>query len=610
MLTLNVDNKVFKNSLLNIVGIPSLFFIISILMIHYQSKILMDIYYEGEKITETKLSVAEYFRLYVDMESSLRGYTLSGDKKYLEPFVEAEILKGEYKEVVFENLTGHEYLISKKYRELVQASESWYNFYALKVPKSKSESITEELRKEAREKFDQIRDKYKEITALLDQKNTELKTKAEVINNYTLYLQLIVIFMFIVFMYILLKKQVSTLVSSYKNLIQKNEIQMLKTEEASKAKDLFLANMSHEIRTPLGAILGFVELALEEKSLNTETKSHLLFVRRNGIHLLNLVEDLFDLSKVGSNKLEVFNDQTDVLEIIKDIKDIFSSQCENTNVKLDLIVTNNINRYVETDPVRLKQILTNLVGNAIKFSKSGDSVKFIISECDGVTNFDIIDQGMGIPEEKQDLIFTAFEQVDVNHTRKFGGAGLGLSISKNLAQLLKGDLELVESKINVGSHFRASFELKPLDSVTFSQQNIQIEELPDGEVKKNHNFSHLKGKKVLLAEDSKENQILFKIFLESEGLIVDVAESGMEAVKLAFNQSHDIILMDIQMPGLDGYEATKILKDAGYDKKIIALTAHSIAGEKEKCLKLGFDGYLSKPVSKVNLLLTIAKLID
>jgi CheY-like chemotaxis protein/two-component sensor histidine kinase len=325
---------------------------------------------------------------------------------------------------------------------------------------------------------------------------------------------------------------------------------------------------------------------------------------------LNLVEDLFGLSKVGSNKLEVCHEKTDLLQLIKDIKNIFSSSCENTKIKLNLIVTDEINRYVESDPVRLKQILTNLVGNAVKFSKTGDEIKFIVSKREDQIVFDVIDQGLGIPEEKQDSIFTAFEQVDINHTRQFGGAGLGLSISKNLASLLKGNIELVESKINIGSHFRASFTLNSFGSMTFSQKNIEIQETPKTLAKVEHKFKNLNGKKILLAEDSKENQILFKIFLESEGLIVDTAESGLDAVKFAFNKSHDLILMDIQMPGLDGYEATKILKDAGYDKKIIALTAHSIAGEKEKCLKLGFDGYISKPVSKINLLLTISKFID
>ncbi len=610
MNNMTVDNKVFRNSLLNIVGIPSIFFIISILMIHYQSKFLMDIYYESEKITETKLSISEYFRLYVDMETSLRGYTLSGDKKYLEPFVEAEKLKNNYKEVVFKKLTNHEYQVSKKYRQLVKASEAWYTFYALKVPKSESSSITEQFRQEARAKFDLIRDQFKDMNLLLDQINYDLKSKATNISLITFYLEIAIVFIFIIILYILLKKQVMTLVSSYRNLIQVNELQRIKTEEASKAKDLFLANMSHEIRTPLGSILGFVELALEDQKLQAETKSHLLFVKRNGVHLLNLVEDLFDLSKVGTNKLEIFNEKADVLEIIKDIRNIFSSQCENSKIYLDLIIKDKIPKHIETDPVRLKQILMNLVGNAIKFSKLGDTVKLIISTYEDQLIFDVIDQGLGIPADKQESIFTAFEQVDINHTRKYGGAGLGLSISKNLSNLLHGNLVLVESKIDLGSHFRASFKLVPLDTSTFGQDSIQMEEVELTNNTKPYNFEKLKGRKILLAEDSKENQILFKIFMESEGLSVEIVESGMEAVKSAFNNSHDLILMDIQMPGLDGYEAMKIIKDEGFDKKIIALTAHSMAGEKEKCLKLGFDGYISKPVSKIYLLAMISKYIN
>lgn len=611
MHTKNVDNKVFKTSLINIVGIPSVFFVIAVFMIHYQSKILMEIYYESEKIVETKLSVSEYFRLHVDMETSLRGYIITGDKVYLEPLYKAEGLKNEYKEVIFERLSGQDYDVSKKYRELVRASERWYDAVAVKVLEPEPDFvITDRFRKSGRLKFNKIRVALEDINQLLDQKSALLKARTETINDYTLFLKLLIVFMFVVFLYILLKKQVSILVSSYRNLINRNEMQLLKTEEAARAKDLFLANMSHEIRTPLGAILGFVELALEDSTVKPETKGHLLFVKRNGAHLLGLVEDLFDLSKVGSNKLEVFNERTDLLEIVKDIKNIFASQCENSNIRLDLIIKNKICRYVHTDPVRLKQILTNLVGNAIKFSKPGNPVKLIITSHEDKVIFDVIDQGLGIPKDKQDLIFTAFEQVDVNHSRKYGGAGLGLSISKNLSKLMNGTLQLVESKVNVGSHFRASFLLKSLDEAFFTQESIQMENAHEVDQKQNFSFVNLKGKKILLAEDSRENQILFKIFLESEGLNVEVVESGTEAVRAALNSKHDLILMDIQMPGLDGYEATKILKESGYDRKIIALTAHAIAGEKEKCLKMGFDGYLSKPVTKILLLSTISEFIS
>ncbi len=608
--SLKISDRVFKSSLLNIVGIPSLFFVITVLFIHFQSASMMRVYYDSEDLTETKLLVSEYFRQYLDMETSLRGYSISGNALYLEPFIAANKVKDQYQDEIFQRLLMHEGL-SDNYKKLIAASEDWYTYNFKIVEKLNSGLYTKKTREAARVKFDLIRKEFKEFNDLLDQRKAEFKNRAEDIKKVTLYSELIIAFMFVVFLYILLKKQVRNLVSSYKNLLQNNEEQYLKIEETSNAKDLFLANMSHEIRTPLGAILGFVELALEDKSLNQETKNHLSFVNRNGIHLLNLVEDLFDLSKVGSNKLDINLDQTDLLELLKDLKKMFSSNCENSKVKLEFLITENIARCIRTDAVRLKQILTNLISNSIKFSKQGDTVNLIISKDGDCLIFDVKDQGLGIAEEKQSVIFTAFEQAETQHSRNFGGAGLGLSISKNLASLMKGDLELVSSQKDVGSHFRAKIPLEQMNDDVISQKDLIFETESEAKVPKSKKvtFEFLKGKRILLAEDSKENQVLFKIYLESEGLFTDIVETGADAIKKAFNENYDLILMDIQMPVMDGYEALKILKDSKYDKKVIALTAHAIAGEKEKCIKFGFDSYLSKPISKINLLSAIQDII-
>lgn len=608
--SLKISDKVLKSSLLNIVGIPSVFFVAVVLFLHFQSVTMMKIYYESEDLTETKLLVSEYFRQFLDMETSLRGYLLSGDNIYLEPFILANRVKDEYQYNIINKISKYDDLESR-FKDLYSVSQSWYYYNYEIIEKKNSKLYSEKTIEEAKLKFDIIRDRFKDFNKVLDYRKAGFKRQADNVKKITFYLELIIVFMFIVFLYILLKKQVKNLVSSYKNLIKKNEEQYLKIEEASNAKDLFLANMSHEIRTPLGAILGFVELALEDNKLSHETRNHLSFVNRNGIHLLNLVEDLFDLSKVGSNKLDINFDQTDLLELLKDLKKMFSSQAEKSNILLDYIITKKVHKYIYTDPVRLKQILTNLIGNAIKFSKSTDSIKIILDCIDGNMVFDIKDQGLGIPKEKQSLIFNAFEQVEAYHSRNFGGAGLGLSISKNLANLMGGDLELVSSQLNVGSHFRTKIPLKPVNNIFIDQNDLFSSDENKLEQKKlpSVSFDILKGKKILLAEDSKENQVLFKIYLESEGVNIDIVENGAVAIKKALNENYDLVLMDIQMPVMDGCAAIKILKEAKYDKKVIALTAHAIAGEKDRCLKMGFDGYLSKPISKSNLLINISQTI-
>lgn len=429
-------------------------------------------------------------------------------------------------------------------------------------------------------------------------------------SNLVVAMILFLIFLYLVF--VLSRKNFRILSTIHKKIIKKNHAHIKKIEASSLAKDLFLANISHEIRTPLGAILGFVELALEDKNLSSETRNHLSFVNRNSHHLLNLVEDLFDLSKANNNKLDINSEKTDLLQLLCDVYDVFFIRTETDKIVLQFKVEDKMFRYIKTDSMRLKQILINLVGNAIKFSKPGDIVKLNLYSKNKKFIFDVKDQGVGIPEDKKDVIFNSFEQVESNYSRQYEGAGLGLSICKSLTHLMAGQLELIRSQEKEGSHFRVSFPLNVIGSTVFAQNDFDgtNPSISDGVPNYEKNWKSLNGKKILLAEDSIENQILFRIYLEAAGMHVEVVDTGTLAVKHAMIKTYDLVIMDIQMPELDGYQAIKILKESKYDKKVLALTAHATSGEKEKCFAFGFDGYLSKPVSKKMLLTTIMNLID
>lgn len=611
------SNKIFHENLIKIVAIPTLFFILAIAINHIQFRFLKNIQAQHQRLIEAKLALSDYFRLVIDAQTSVRGYYITKNLIFLEPYQNAVKNKKKYEERVFKMLQG-DYNFSRDYRDLVDASDIWFESFAVpainRVDSIEPTRPNYDFRAQAKKNFDIIRSEFKNINSLIDKDLKILKNKLKHTNHTIFYFELFLLAVFIGFLYVLLKKQVRSLVANYSKLIEENQRQFYKIEEASKSKDLFLANMSHEIRTPLGAILGFVDLALENNELNYETRGHLAFVKRNSSHLLDLVEDLFDLSKVASKKIEVFEENCNLIEILKDVKNIFSSKALDNKQKLNFQIVDRLPEVVITDPVRLRQILTNLIGNSIKFTRYNGSIDLRVSADENSFIFDIFDQGIGIPIEKQDIIFGKFQQGDSDHSRKYGGAGLGLSLSKNLAQLMDGDLILVDSQLDVGSHFRLTIPKKSASGKTFS--NTEFKALSDSyddfdeEASKVDKIgSLLKSIKILVVDDSKENQILYKIYLESVGAKVSVADTGLDAVRVAFGNNFDLIVMDIQMPGLDGYDALKILKDSNYDKKVIALTAHAMKGEKEKCLKAGFDGYLSKPVSKLVLVNYVANLV-
>lgn len=602
-----LDDKTFRSHLFKIVTIPVVIIFMVLIFSHFESMYRDSLRDDIENYDAILLNVVRLEKNFTDMETAERGYVISGQDVFLEPYRTGQVKTREIEDNLFKAI-GADYYLNTLLRSSLEKFRVWKDHSELTLEKyKKTGSLPEPLVISGKTKFDELRATLLELREKVIQKREESELRLETTRKATTYLEFGITILFVIFLVFIITKQLKDLTSSYRDLLKANFSAINAIEKASKSKDLFLANMSHEIRTPLGAITGFAELASQNKDLDPVTKNHISFIRRNSEHLLNLIDDLFDLSKLTADKLDIYYDNVNLVSFVDDLKNLFSSRVLDKKLSFNVIVQDEIPRVIQSDPVRFKQIISNLVGNAIKFSSMSSKVDVIFSFNNKELVIDVIDQGIGIADDAQKTIFEAFRQADSNHSRKYGGAGLGLSISKKLAQALSGDVLLVESKLNVGSHFRFILPVKHYtkDFVSQNKMNERAEQLMEdaGEV-----FSekvNLFEKKILLAEDSKENQILFKIFIESAKADLTIVENGTDAVRQALNNDYDLILMDIQMPGLDGYEAVRILRSSNYQGKIIALTAHTMKGEREKCLAAGFDGYLSKPVSQGKLLRTI-----
>eukprot|EP00752_Nemacystus_decipiens_P014066 g12502.t1 len=373
-------------------------------------------------------------------------------------------------------------------------------------------------------------------------------------------------------------------------------------EQASTAKSAFVANMSHEIRTPMNAILGYADLLLDVSQTEADKRNHAQTIRRNGKHLMSILNDILDLSKIEAGKLSIANTVCSPVELFEEVITLMSPKADHQGIGLSFKADNELPGCFTSDPTRIRQVLINLIGNAIKFTERGEvglNVRFEHSADDSATlTCEVHDTGIGISPEQMDHLFEPFSQADESNTRRFGGTGLGLSISTNLCEMLGGELTCT-STLGEGSVFTATFRVQPIDVCPNprSEHEQAAGTMPaDG----------LTGKRVLIVEDGPDNQRLFQHYLTKAGATVELAENGKAGKDAALaaqqaGQPFDVILMDMQMPVLDGYSATRALRDAGYDLPIIALTAHASANDRDKCLHAGCTDYLSKPVDRKRL---------
>ncbi len=373
-------------------------------------------------------------------------------------------------------------------------------------------------------------------------------------------------------------------------------------EAASYAKSLFLANVSHEIRTPLGVILGYSKLLDEPKLAREDRRQFLDTIERSGRHLTNLIDDILDLSKIESGRLEFERVPFSLTQILEEVRAMFELSAKEKGLGFSVRREPEAPEYVIGDPVRLRQVLTNLVNNAVKFTDAGEvSVDAKVAPelgRDGnlVLELRVRDTGAGISPAVAAKLFEPFTQADPHTTRRFGGSGLGLALSRRLAKAMGGDVVLAASAEGDGSTFLATIDsgLTPAALSRLVATGVKEPLPPRREA--GTGAKPLQGLSVLVAEDAIENQELIRRILTRRGAAVAVVDNGAKAVDAALAGAYDVVLMDLQMPVLDGLEATATLRRGGYGKPIVALTAHALREERDRCLAAGFDEHLSKPI--------------
>ena len=375
-------------------------------------------------------------------------------------------------------------------------------------------------------------------------------------------------------------------------------------EEANQAKSQFLANMSHEIRTPMNAIIGFSDI-LSGEEMTDEHIRYVNLVRDSAHNLLDLINDILDFSKIEAKQLEIETVECSLGRILGFIDSTMGQQAEKKSLEFEIVTCDGLPERICTDPARLRQCLINLTSNAIKFTEKGHVyVNVSLEDRDNQTHirFGIEDTGIGIPEDNHEEIFTPFTQADGSHTRKYGGTGLGLTVTKQLAGLLGGELTL-SSEVGRGSVFSLTIPAN-IDVTKQSRLDIHATHIkPQSNAIEQTEFVC----NVLVAEDSPTNMVLVKLLLEKMGLQVTGVEDGNQALQKVLTQEFDLILMDMMMPNMNGYEAARAIKNEGITTPIVALTANAMKGDREKCIEAGCDDYLTKPIDRGDLLRIFAE---
>ena len=373
-------------------------------------------------------------------------------------------------------------------------------------------------------------------------------------------------------------------------------------EAATRSKSTFLANMSHEIRTPLAAILGFSEI-LKSHDLNIEDRDRYLnIITRSGTSLVRIIDDILDLSKIEAGKIQIEKEPVNLTDLVTDVLAMFSDRALGKGLAIHFDPKTLPDFPIEADAVRLRQILINLLGNAIKFTSEGSVTLTCDFEPYSETHFEInlrvTDTGIGITSEQAEILFEAFTQADSKTTRNFGGTGLGLALSRKLAKAMGGDVSIEQNAKASGTTFLIKLVVeKSIAAITI--------DLPEETLIEKVGAKPLAGWTILVVDDSEDNRLLMKIMLGRQGANVHDAASGVEAITKAHKANYDVVLMDIQMPEMDGYETLAKLRSDNYKKPVFALTAHSMKEEKDRAIAAGFSGHISKPVDRTAIVETL-----
>ncbi|QLY27461.1 response regulator [Bdellovibrio sp. KM01] len=377
-------------------------------------------------------------------------------------------------------------------------------------------------------------------------------------------------------------------------------------EHASRAKSAFLANMSHEIRTPLGVILGFSEILGSQDDMEpAEREKYLDVILRNGSTLTRIIDDILDLSKIEAGKFATEMSSVNLKNLAQEVRAMFTDQASSKSIDLNFDLAGIDDLIVLTDAIRVRQVLVNLIGNAVKFTTEGFVKVSARAEQENGTEqkitFTIEDTGIGMTPEQAERLFQPFTQADVTSTRRFGGTGLGLALSKNLASALGGDVRIANCEENKGSTFEFTFR------ADIASQTSQV---ATAETDCLNVPVDLKGFRVLAVDDSPDNRELISTVLHGANLEVNVVPSGEEALNETANHHYDLILMDIQMPGLDGFSTLTELRKHGFQGPVVALTAHAMKEDRDRTLAAGFAEHLTKPINSKMLLKTLQSFLN
>lgn len=389
-----------------------------------------------------------------------------------------------------------------------------------------------------------------------------------------------------------------------------------RAEKSNLAKREFLANMSHEIRTPMTAILGYAE-SLADTASTPEQANAVSIIRQNGSHLIEIINDMLDLSSIEAGKIRIDRAHHCPRKIVSEVVKLVEPRAIEKGLDINVEYVDAVPTSIQTDATRLRQILINLLGNAIKFTDSGAIdlvVRFTPDSRHPRMQFDVHDTGIGMTAEQTAKLFEPFTQADTSTTRRFGGTGLGLAISKRFAQLLDGDIAVVKTKPGVGTLVRATI-------ATGAATGSQLIGGPRATVDQLHHVDGtlasqpLAGCKIMVVDDSIDMRRLFSMILQQAGADVSFAEDGAEGLEAALDiyargEQFDCILMDMQMPVMSGYEATARLRRAGYSGPVIAVTAHCMDGDEERCIRAGCNSYTTKPIEKTELIKLVAAQSD
>jgi len=384
---------------------------------------------------------------------------------------------------------------------------------------------------------------------------------------------------------------------------------------ADRTKSEFLANMSHEIRTPLTAIIGYTELLYEDGDLRRAPAARVNAIRtiqRNGEHLLGVINDILDLSRIEADRLTLEDVDFSPVQILQDVQSFMAVRATEKSIELRIEYETALPRTIRGDAVRMRQVLLNLVGNSVKFTEQGTVRLIARLVCNDSLRleFDVVDTGIGMTEAQQAAIFQPFVQADTSTTRRFGGSGLGLVISKRIAEMMHGSISVLESIPGIGTKMRFCLPLESIDMANLvlpdRDRMTEVEEVKVRPV----DVTMPAGTRVLFADDAIDNQRLVRFFLTKAGAEVVTVDNGQMAVDMAMaaldDRPFDVVLTDMQMPVMDGYEASALLRNLGYRGPIIALTAHAMAGDREKCLAAGCDDCVAKPIDRHVLIASVA----